>query len=168
MIINHIVAMTKDNVIGLDGKMPWHLPEDLQYFKKTTMGWPVIMGRKTFESIGRPLPGRLNIVLSTNPDYQAKGVQVASGFEEAKKLAERFFQTQSMLETGRNPEKQIFIIGGQKLYSSTLDQADRLYITEVEGSFKGDTWYPKIDPDSFTLQSTRPGESVKFSVYDRK
>ncbi len=127
-----IAAMGKNRVIGLDNKMPWHLPADLQWFKKTTMGSPIIMGRKTYDSIGFPLPGRLNIILSRNPDLVIKGCTVVSSLDAALQVAS---------ETLDN-NKEIFITGGAHLYNKFLDQADNLYLTLIDEEFSGDTFFP--------------------------
>jgi dihydrofolate reductase len=132
MKISMIAAMGKNRVIGLDNKMPWHLPADLQWFKKTTMGSPIIMGRKTYDSIGFPLPGRLNIILSRNPDLVIKGCTVVSSLDAALQVAS---------ETLDN-NKEIFITGGAHLYNKFLDQADNLYLTLIDEEFSGDTFFP--------------------------
>ncbi|GJM61953.1 dihydrofolate reductase [Persicobacter diffluens] len=132
MEINLIVATGKNRAIGLNGQMPWHLPADLKYFKKTTMGYPVIMGRKTFESIGRPLPGRLNIVVSRNKAYEASGCQTVTDLPAAFALAEQ-----------ENP-KACFMIGGGQLYHEILPHAHRVYITEIQESFDADTYFPEL------------------------
>ena len=128
-----IAARARNGVIGLDNRMPWHLPEDLAYFKRVTLGKPVVMGRKTFESIGRPLPGRLNIVVTRNPDWQAAGVQVAHSLDAALALA-----------AAAAPE-EIMLIGGAELYRQALPQADVLYLTEIDAEFAGDAFFPEVD-----------------------
>jgi dihydrofolate reductase len=127
-----IAARARNGVIGLDNRMPWHLPEDLAYFKRVTLGKPVVMGRKTFESIGRPLPGRLNIVVTRNPDWQAAGVQVAHSLDAALALA-----------AAAAPE-EIMLIGGAELYRQALPQADVLYLTEIDAEFAGDAFFPEV------------------------
>lgn len=128
MIISMISAMSKGRVIGLNGTMPWHLPADLANFKRITMGSPVIMGRKTYDSIGMPLPGRKNIVLSRSDGFSIKGCDVVSDLDSALELA--------------NDENQIFIIGGQQLYQQALPLAQRLYLTHIDAQFEGDTFFP--------------------------
>ena len=128
MIVSMIAAMAKDRVIGLNGSMPWHLPADLAHFKRSTMGCPVIMGRKTYDSIGRPLPGRENIVLSRSSNLQIEGCVVVSTLESAL----------SKLDNS----SEVFIIGGQQLYQQALPLADRLYLTHIDAEFKGDTFFP--------------------------
>lgn len=129
MLISLIVAMAKNRVIGRGNQMPWHLPADLRHFKNVTFGKPVIMGRKTFESIGRPLPGRRNIVISHNSEWQADGV-------------ERVESLQAALERV-NKEAEVMIIGGGQLYKEALPLADRLYLTQIELTVDdADTWFP--------------------------
>lgn len=150
-MISLIVALDKNRVIGLNNAMPWHLPGELQYFKETTMGKPIIMGRKTFESIGRPLPGRRNIVITRNAQYDAEGIELAYSLEEAIKLA--------------GDVEETMIIGGQQIFTESLPLADRLYITEIDYAFEGDTYFPAYEgwqkvscqqpiqtPDGYTFQ----------------
>lgn len=131
MKISLIVAMASNRAIGLNGQMPWHLPADLKRFKQITLGSPILMGRKTFEAIGRPLPGRDNIVISSNPDYQAPGCRVFTDIDSA------------LRSCGDSP--QAFVIGGATLYQALLPDADYLYLTEINKSFAGDTFFPPID-----------------------
>lgn len=127
-MISLIVAHDNNRVIGYENAMPWHLPGDLQYFKEQTMGKPMIMGRKTFESIGRPLPGRRNIVITRNRDYEAEGIEVVYSLDEALQLAQG--------------AEEIMIIGGQQIFTESLPIADRLYITHIDHEFVGDTYFP--------------------------
>lgn len=129
MIISMIAAMAEDRVIGLDGIMPWHLPADLAHFKSSTMGSPVIMGRRTYDSIGRPLPGRRNIVLSRNASLSIEGCDVMQNLDEA-------------LQSIEDAVDEVFIIGGQQLYEQALPKADRLYLTHIALSVEGDTHFP--------------------------
>lgn len=128
--ISMIAAMGKNRVIGLNNDMPWHLPADLQFFKKTTLGCPIIMGRKTYDSIGRPLPGRLNIVLSRDANLTIEGCSVVNSLESALSLA------------SKNNANEIFITGGAHLYNTFLKDADRLYLTLIDEIFEGDTYFP--------------------------
>ncbi|WP_231758473.1 dihydrofolate reductase [Microbulbifer elongatus] len=132
-----IVAMARNRAIGRDNTLPWKISGDLQFFKRTTLGKPVIMGRKTFESIGRPLPGRVNIVITRNPDWQAEGVEVVSSLEAALALADRRAQAERM--------EELMVIGGAEIYRQALPVATRLYITEVDAEVEGDAFFPKID-----------------------
>jgi dihydrofolate reductase len=131
MRVNLIVAMAKNRVIGIDNKMPWHLPSDFAWFKRATMGHPVIMGRKTFESIGRPLPGRRNIVISRNSQWRADGCEVFASLNAA-------FES---CESGND----VFVIGGATLYNEALNRADSIYLTEVDAVPHGDTFFPALD-----------------------
>ncbi|MEI8651878.1 type 3 dihydrofolate reductase [Pseudoalteromonas sp. Hal273] len=128
MIISMIAAMANNRVIGLDNKMPWHLPADLQHFKKVTTGKPVIMGRKTFESIGRPLPGRRNIIITRNSEYTAQGIEVVTTPDAALELVAT--------------AEEVMIIGGGNIYEQFLPKAERLYLTFIDLDVKGDTQFP--------------------------
>ena len=128
MRLSMIAAMADNRVIGKDNKMPWHLPADLQWFKQTTLGCPILMGRKTYESIGRPLPGRLNIILSRNKNLEIEGCTVVNSLDDALDAAKGF--------------EEVFITGGAHLYEKFLADADRLYLTLIDGKFEGDTFFP--------------------------
>jgi len=132
-----IVAAAENGVIGRNNALPWHLPEDLRYFKRVTMGKPIVMGRKTYEAIGKPLPGRTNIVITRNPAFHAEGVDVVSSLEEALELAGHI-----ALADGA---KELVVIGGAEIYQAAIPKADRLYITEVHASVEGDATLPPID-----------------------
>lgn len=130
MKISMIVAMGENHAIGKDGGMPWHLPADLKYFKRITMGKPIIMGRRTFESIGKALPGRRNLVITRSEDFSAEGVEV-------------FASPDAALEAVKGAEEAM-IIGGGKIYAELLPQTDRLYITFIHADFEGDTFFPEL------------------------
>jgi len=127
-----IVAKAENNVIGNENQLIWHLPNDLKHFKNLTSGHPIIMGRKTFESIGKPLPNRTNIVITRNSNWNAEGVLIANSLDEAIEKAKEF-------------DLEIFIIGGGNIYEQAMDWADALEVTEVHHSFEGDTKFPEID-----------------------
>lgn len=129
-IISIIAAMAKDRAIGKNNKLLWHIPEDFARFKKVTSGHPVIMGRTTFESIGKPLPGRTNIIVTHNKNYKTSGCLIAFSLEEAIKLA------------GNIDSKEIFIIGGGQIYTEGIKFADKLYLTIVKGNFEADSFFP--------------------------
>lgn len=131
MRLNLIVAMAKNRVIGIANKMPWHLPADFAWFKRSTIGHPIIMGRKTFESIGKPLPGRRNLVISRNAHWHADGCEVLSSLT-------------AVIDQCRENEN-VFVIGGATLYNEALPLADTIYLTEVDASPAGDTWFPLLD-----------------------
>ena len=133
MKISMIAAMAHDRVIGKDNQMPWHLPADLAHFKRVTLGKPVLMGRKTFESIGRPLPGRRNLVISRNPGYQAEGIEVVGSVEAARALL------------ASCAVEELMVIGGGHLYAEMLPSADRLYLTQIDLAVEGDTRFPAFD-----------------------
>ena len=128
--------MDRNRLIGSGGDLPWHLPADLKHFKAITMGKPVLMGRRTHESIGRPLPGRQNLVVSRDREYRPEGVQV-------------FSRTDLALNEVDHAE-EVLCIGGAALYQELLPCADRLYLTEIDHAFEGNVWFPAYDPEAFT------------------
>lgn len=132
-----IAAVARNGAIGRDNGLPWRISGDLQFFKRVTLGKPVVMGRKTFESIGRPLPGRENIVITRNPDWCADGVECAASLEQALDLAGR-----SVDEDGA---KEIMVIGGAQIYRQALPLARRLYVTQVDAEVEGDAFFPYLD-----------------------
>ena len=132
MRISLIVAKAENNVIGINNKLPWHLKDDLQNFKKITTGHHILMGRKTFESIGKALPGRMSLVISSEPKANQDSVFWFSSIFRAIKQAER------------NGETELFIIGGEKIYKYALSLVDRIYLTEVKGDIKGDVFFPQL------------------------
>ncbi|MAZ89077.1 MAG: dihydrofolate reductase [Cellvibrionaceae bacterium] len=155
-----IAAQAENRVIGLNNQMPWHLPEDLQYFKRVTLGKPVIMGRKTFESIGRPLPGRTNIVVTRQSHWTAEGVEVAADLDQAFAMA-----------TSQKPE-ELMVIGGAQIYAETLPYAARVYLTQIHESFEGDAWFPELGAE-WEQVACQKGHSEKqnlgysFLTFDR-
>lgn len=161
MIVSMIAAMAKGRVIGLNNKMPWHLPAELQLFKRATLGKPIVMGRNTFESIGRPLPGRLNIVLSRQAGYQPEGVTVVASLDEAKQAA--------------GDVEELMIIGGATIYQQCLAEADRLYLTHIDLEVEGDTWFPdyeqyewqELEQVNYPADENNP-HNYRFSLLQRK
>lgn len=151
MSLSLIVAMTKNRVIGKDNQMPWHLPADLAWFRQNTTGKPVIMGRKTFESIGRPLPKRTNIVLSRQP-FEYDGVIWKDSLESA-------------VDFVRDSE-EIMLIGGGQLFNEYLSQADRLYLTEIQTELDGDTFFPSINWDEWHIEFEQYRPADKQNPYD--
>ncbi len=141
-----IAAMGKNRVIGKNNKMPWHLPADLQWFKSTTMNSPIIMGHKTYESIGRPLPGRLNIVLSRDTHLTIDGCEVANSAEQAIQLAKKELQH----ACPEDKQQEVFITGGAYLYELFLPKAERLYLTLIDEDFDGDTYF--VDYEQYDWQ----------------
>ena len=161
-----IVAAAKNGTIGRNNQLPWHLPQDLKYFKSVTLGKPVIMGRKTYESIGRPLPGRTNIVITRQQDWQpGAGVIVVSGLEQAILAAE---------DVARDvPDAEAMIIGGAEIYRLALEQADRVYLTQIEADVEGDATFPSLPATLWELTSAVTGDAAaelphRFCVYDRR
>ena len=159
-MLSIIVAMSENRVIGRDGTLPWHLSADLKRFKQLTMGHTIVMGRKTYESIGRPLPGRVSIVLSRDPKYRISGVDVVESFEQA---------------LAKTRAEDVFIIGGAQLYEKTLPFAERLYLTEVGTMIDGDVFFPDCDWSQWELVESLPTEvdpksglPYSFKTYHRK
>jgi dihydrofolate reductase len=141
LIISAIVAVSKNGVIGQNGQIPWYLPADLKYFKKVTMGYPVIMGRKSFISIGRPLPGRENIVITRDIYFVASGCFVARNISEAIEIA---------AATGK---EEVFIIGGGEIYQQSIDLWDKLYLTKVDIEVEGDVFFPELNWEEWEIVS---------------
>ena len=137
MKLSLIVAASDNRVIGKDNQMPWHLSADLKRFKAITWGKPILMGRKTHESIGRPLPGRKNIILTTDPEYGSAGCEVAHSLKEAMELA--------------GDADELMVIGGSSLYESFLPDADRLYLTLIERDFQGDAFFPEFSLEDWRI-----------------
>ena len=131
-----LVAMAKNRVIGINNQLPWYLPEDLRHFKSLTMGHAIVMGRKTYESIGRPLPGRINVIVTRQQSYIIPGAIVVHSIEHALRVCE---------EHGDISDES-FIIGGEELYRQTLAISQRIYVTEIQSTFEGDAFFPEIDP----------------------
>ncbi|MDQ5910150.1 MAG: dihydrofolate reductase [Pseudomonadota bacterium] len=142
-----IVALAHNRVIGMNNRLPWHLPADLRFFKQTTMGKPLLMGRRTWESIGRPLPGRRMIVLTHDPAYSALGCTVTYSLAEAL--------------TSAGPVPEVMVIGGATLYAQTLPLAVRLYLTVVEANLPGDVWFPEWNRQDWRLdwEEARPADA---------
>jgi len=161
-----IVAMAENRVIGKDGDLPWRLPEDMKWFKETTMGKPLIMGRNTWESLPRkPLPGRANIVLTGQKDYEAEGAIVVNDYQAAVEAAKR-----AALEAGGD---EVMIIGGAQVYKVALADADRLYLTEVHAEIDGDTIFPEFERDNWREvrrdeRQPEEGPAYSFVVLERK
>lgn len=153
-MISLLLAMDKNHVIGYQNDMPWHLPKDLKFFRETTTGHTVIMGRKTYESIGKPLPNRKNIVLTRSETNFPEGVEVMNDIEAIYEL------------NAQQPDEEIFIIGGGKIYEQVMPHADRMYITEIDAAFDGDTFFPKFSEKEWTLTNKVKGEKNEKNPYD--
>tara|TARA_B100000927_G_C16466608_1_gene469960 strand:+ start:1097 stop:1585 length:489 start_codon:yes stop_codon:yes gene_type:complete len=153
MIISLIVAMDKNNLIGKNNKIPWHIPGELKRFRAITMGKPIIMGRKTFESIGKPLDGRENVVLTNNKSYKQAGVKSYHNISE-------------VISDFTNYD-EIFIIGGSEIYALVLPLAHKLYVTKIDKIYDGDTWFPKIRYNEWKIQeSTQITEETTQTQYE--
>ena len=164
MKISLIVAVSRNGAIGLNNQLPWYLPEDLKYFKSVTMGKPLIMGRKTFDSIGRPLPGRANIVLTRDPQWTSDGVEVVQSVEQALVAGEIACEAADVDE--------IMVIGGEQIYRMTIDLADRIYLTQVDADVEGDAFFPDIDLNDWSQTRVKLPEIIdkhpyQFLVLDR-
>ena len=157
--ISIIAAMARNRVIGIANTLPWRLPEDLKHFKALTLGHHILMGRKTYESLGRPLPGRTSVVITRSQDLRVPGCLVANSIAEAVAAC--------------NNDNEIFFIGGEELYRQALDVADRIYLTEIKADFAGDAWFPEFDTNLWqeTGRKTCKSESgleYDFLIYDKK
>lgn len=174
-MLSLIAAMSENRVIGRDGDLPWHLPADLQHFKDTTRGHPVIMGRKTFESLDRPLPGRTNIVITRNPNYAVDGVIIARSLTEAIRAAEKEHGAVET-ENGDTPggEPEIFILGGEEIFRQALCRGDRMFLSIVHAELHGDTFFPDFDASQWRLidESHHPADenneyACTFQTFER-
>lgn len=159
-MLSLIVAMAKNRVIGANGALPWRLPQDLKRFRALTMGHHIVMGRRTFESIGRALPGRTSVVITRNPAWRADGVVVARSLADA------------IAKAGRDTE--IFVIGGEQVFREALPLADRIYLTEIDREFAGDVFFPDPGPDRWTevsredLRDEAGGFAYSNRIFDRR
>ncbi|WBV51897.1 dihydrofolate reductase [Chryseobacterium gambrini] len=148
-----VVAMGEKNEIGFENQLLWHLPKDLKHFKEITSGHPVIMGRKTYESIGKPLPNRTNIVVSRKTDWFEEGILIVGSIKEAVKFAKKI-------------DEEVFIIGGGKIYEQTIDIVDKLEVTLVKADLEADTFFPKIDPKIWKKTDEICHEKDEKNQYD--
>ncbi|VEJ45601.1 dihydrofolate reductase [Bartonella vinsonii] len=162
-----IAAVAENGVIGREGAMPWRLSTDLQRFKALTFGKPIIMGRKTWDSLGKPLPGRLNIVITRNHDFNAKGAIITHSLSQACSVAKR--------EVSQNGADAIFIIGGGEIFQQGFSIADKIFLTEVLASINGDSFFPVFDKEKWTIVQTqyipegdKDSHPTRFVVYERK
>lgn len=151
--------MARNRVIGIGNTLPWRLPEDLKHFKALTLGHHILMGRKTYESLGRPLPGRTSVVITRSQNLQVPGCIVANSISEAIAAC--------------NNDDEIFFIGGENLYRQALDVADRIYLTEIKADFSGDAWFPEFDTNLWQEAESKAcksetGLECDFLIYDKK
>lgn len=152
-MITIVVAMGLNNEIGANNQLLWHLPKDLKHFKEITTGHPIIMGRKTYESIGKPLPNRTNIVVSTKKDWFEEGILIVGSLKEAIKFAKKM-------------DEEIFIIGGGNIYEQTIDLAEKLEVTQVNAELKADIFFPKINPKIWNKTNEVSHEKDEKNEYD--
>jgi dihydrofolate reductase len=152
-MISLIWAMDENRVIGLHNQLPWRLPEDLKFFKRVTMGHPIAMGRKTYESIGKPLPGRENIVITRDEAFRPEGCVVMNSMED-------FFEYAQKLDD------EVFVIGGAEIFKEVLPKADKLYLTMIHEQFEGDTFFPVFHIDKWQLESREIGLKDEKNQYD--
>ena len=152
-MITIVVAMGLKNEIGANNQLLWHLPKDLKHFKEITSGHPIIMGRKTYESIGKPLPNRTNIVVSTKKDWFEEGILIVGSLKEAIKFAKKM-------------DEEIFIIGGGNIYEQTIDLAEKLEVTQVNAELKADIFFPKINPKIWNKTNEISHEKDEKNEYD--
>jgi len=143
MLISLIVAHSSNRVIGVDGQLPWHIPDDLKYFKAITIGKPIIMGRKTFDSIGKPLPGRLNIIITKNTDLTIEECVVVNNLEAAISEAKNYFKTHD------TEQEEIFIIGGAQIFKQSMEFVNKIYITEVHAEYAGDVFFDELSDNDW-------------------
>ncbi|MEH6568475.1 MAG: dihydrofolate reductase [Halioglobus sp.] len=153
-----IAAVAENGVVGNNNALPWHLPGELAYFKRQTLGKPIVMGRKTFESIGRPLPGRTNIVVSRNKSYAPEGVEVVDSLESSLTLAAGIARTDG--------QEDLMVIGGAAIYAAALPLAERLYITEVHAEVEGDAYFPEVDWRQWREVSRQRNAAPESDGYD--
>lgn len=159
MIVSHIVAAAENQVIGHKGELPWHIPEDLKFFREKTKGHIIIMGRKTWESLPKPLPQRFHIVITRQAGYQAPGAHVVANLDEALALSRKHLAEW-------NPE--VFIVGGGEIYRESLSRTDVIYLTRVHQDVDGDATYPAIPESDFVEVERREGPGCTFLTYSRK
>ena len=162
MTISFVVAAATNNAIGKDGKLPWHLPNDMKHFKNVTWGMPILMGRKTFESLGRVLPGRKNIVVTRQPGWKTEGAIAVKNIDDALFVARE------------TDAKEIMVIGGGEIYKALFDKAHRIYLTRVEAEPEADTFFPALHPEKWHLMSQQDHEAdeknacnYSFQVWER-
>ncbi len=156
MLITIIAAKTKNNVIGKKGKMPWHLPGDLAFFKSKTIGHHVLMGRRTYQNLDIPLKGRKIIILTKNDQFQSKNHLIAHNLSDASMIALT------------NNEKELFIAGGSSIYRQTIDQVDKMYITEIDATIKGDRYFPEIDQKKWNINKLKEYKQDQTNQYSFK
>lgn len=153
-MISLLYAMDKNRLIGRNNQLPWHLPQDLAYFKRVTMDHKIVMGRKTFDSIGKPLPGRENIIITRDKNYLCDGCKVLHSIDELLELS------------SSHKDEEIFVIGGAEIFKEILPFSDRLYITYIHHEFEGDTFFPPTNESEWKMISKEPGIKNEKNPYD--
>lgn len=159
--INLIVAMTEEGIIGRGNDLPWHIPEDLKHFKKTTLSNIILMGRKTFESIGKPLPGRKNFILTSDPEKIPQQVRDQENIFIFPSFTDAAGAASSMAE-------ELYIIGGASVYRDTIKYADRLYVSKVKMNYPGDVYFPEYDKSEWVLEGDEDYQDFTLEIYERK
>ena len=154
MTISLVVAAAQNNAIGKNGQMPWHLPNDMKHFKNITWGMPVIMGRRTFQSLGKPLPGRKNIVITRQLDWKADGIVIVKNLDDALFVAKE------------TDAKEVFVIGGGEIYRLAYEKAKRIYLTRIKAEPEGDTFFPELDPKEWHLVNEDKHQADEKHQYD--
>lgn len=154
MVISFVVAAANNNVIGKNNQLPWNLPNDMKFFKNITWGMPVVMGRKTFDSLGKPLPGRKNIILSRQKDWKAEGTVAVKSFDDAVLLVKEM------------DVKEMMVIGGSEIFSMVFDKAKRIYLTRVDAEPEGDAYLPAINPKEWKLVSQKDHQADAKHAYN--
>ncbi|WP_261134109.1 dihydrofolate reductase [Bacillus sp. Marseille-Q3570] len=149
-MISLLLAMGKNRVMGKDNDLPWHLPEDLKWFKRVSSGHTIIMGRKTYESIGKPLPNRKNVIVTNDKNYEAEGCVVTHSLDEAL----------------RQDGEELIVIGGAEIFKQVLEKASRIYLTYIDEEFEGDTYFPELDESKWKLKSKEKGIKDEKNPYD--
>ena len=147
-----VVAVAENNVIGKNNQLIWHLPADLRFFKNLTMGHPIIMGRKTYESIGKPLPGRTTVIITRQHGFEAPGCIVVNSIDEA-------------ISEARTIDQEVYIIGGAEIYKQALAKTDNIYLTRVHHNFDGDTFFPELDEAEWEMESEEKHEPDEKNMY---
>jgi dihydrofolate reductase len=163
MLISLVVAASENNIIGKDNKLLWHLPNDLKFFKNTTWAMPVIMGRKTFDSMGKPLTGRTNIVITRQRSWKNEGVRVVQNMDQA------------ITEAAHADAKEVFVIGGGEIFKQTMPRAHKIYLTRVHATLEGDTFFPEVNKNEWKLVSNldfnaddKHAFAFAFQIWERK
>ncbi|MFM8453631.1 MAG: dihydrofolate reductase [Gammaproteobacteria bacterium] len=166
MKLSLIAALSENRVIGKNNQLPWHLPEDLKLFKQLTMGKPIIMGRQTFESIGRPLPGRLNLILSRQTSHYLHNLEEKYSNILVFQSLEALFNNALFSDSSIDPE--VFVIGGSQVYKACLPWVHRLYLSRIPGYYEGDSFFPNLNWEEWSLIKSEPNLGFVFEIWEKK